>query len=76
MPNRPTAQTKTYYSPYGPKPKRSGRLVVLWMMCFLFILFGTWFLTTRHGETTRGMAKTLLLRPDLKVKAQAKEGGD
>ncbi|KAK0626099.1 hypothetical protein B0T14DRAFT_509156 [Immersiella caudata] len=40
---------KNMYSPYGPRPRHSARLVVLWVACFFFIVFLTWYLNSRHG---------------------------
>jgi hypothetical protein len=51
---------RTLFSPYGPRPKRSAQLVAIWMACFTFILFVTWYLTTRHGESTKAYAKEFL----------------
>jgi len=53
---KPT-MARSLYSPYGPRPRRSGVLVLLWMATFLFILFVTWYITTRHGETAREYAR-------------------
>ncbi|KAK3387231.1 hypothetical protein B0H63DRAFT_558792 [Podospora didyma] len=41
------------FSPYGPRPKRSPKFVFLWVACFLFILFATWYMNSRHGDTVK-----------------------
>lgn len=48
------------YSPYGPRPRRSNQLVILWVIAFFALLAMTWYLTTRHKETTSKLASELL----------------
>lgn len=58
------------YSPYGPRPRRSKQLVVVWMSCLLGILFLTWYITSRHRESARTYADLLLKNPDPKLSAE------
>lgn len=51
---------RNFYSPYGPRPRRSQQLVLLWVVGFIAILIMTWYLTTRHGESTRTFASGIL----------------
>ncbi|KAL2185057.1 hypothetical protein L209DRAFT_690972 [Thermothelomyces heterothallicus CBS 203.75] len=39
-----------YFSPYAPRRRRSPRLVLIWVSVFLFLLWITWYITTRHKE--------------------------
>ncbi len=55
-------------SPYGPRPRRSAQLIVAWVLCFLFILFVTWYITTKHEETARSYTDQFL-RPGRTMKA-------
>jgi len=41
-----------FYSPYGPRRRRSGKLVLLWMAIFIGIVWYMWYLSKR-GETAR-----------------------
>lgn len=53
------------YSPYGPRPRRSGQLVALWMVVFIGILVATWYISTRHADTAKEYADRLLQKkPD------------
>lgn len=47
-------------SPYGPRPRRSKQLIVLWMGILLFVLVTTYYLLTRRRETTEEYANMLL----------------
>lgn len=47
-------------SPYGPRPRRSKQLIVLWMGVLLFVLVTAYYLITRRRETTETNAKILL----------------
>ena len=59
------------YSPYGPRPKRSSQLIMLWMACFLVLLLFTWFMATRHRETTKAYTEEFLRPGSPKIKAAA-----
>ncbi|KAK0654545.1 hypothetical protein QBC41DRAFT_332115 [Cercophora samala] len=41
---------KQYFSPYAPRTPRSPRLVLIWISCFLFLLWLTWFLSGRSMD--------------------------
>ncbi|KAK4122605.1 hypothetical protein N657DRAFT_681608 [Parathielavia appendiculata] len=41
---------KEYFSPYAPRRPRSPRLVLIWVSTFVFILWMTWYIATRHKE--------------------------
>ncbi|KAK4101413.1 hypothetical protein N658DRAFT_425687 [Parathielavia hyrcaniae] len=41
---------KKYFSPYAPRKPRSPRLVLVWMSTFVFVLWVTWYITTRQKE--------------------------
>ncbi|KAI0472330.1 hypothetical protein F4859DRAFT_515181 [Xylaria cf. heliscus] len=47
------------FSPYGPRPRRSARLIFVWVVVLLIILALTLYLTTRDGEPSRIDAKTV-----------------
>ncbi|KAK8107672.1 uncharacterized protein PG998_009685 [Apiospora kogelbergensis] len=51
------------FSPYGPRPRRSARLVLVWMAVLSFILFVTYYLKTRQQATAMSepLAEGLLL---------------
>jgi len=50
---------------YGPRRRRSPRLVLIWMGIFLFILYMTWWISSRRRETDAY---------DRMLKARAEEG--
>ncbi|EAQ86712.1 predicted protein [Chaetomium globosum CBS 148.51] len=41
---------RAYFSPYAPRRRRSPQVVVVWVSMFAFILWLTWYITTRHKE--------------------------
>ncbi|KAH6850997.1 putative nicotinamide riboside protein [Chaetomium sp. MPI-CAGE-AT-0009] len=41
---------RTYFSPYAPRRRRSPQVVLVWVSMFVFILWVTWYITTRHKE--------------------------
>ncbi|KAK8086909.1 hypothetical protein PG994_001883 [Apiospora phragmitis] len=58
---------KLTYSPYAPRPRRSGRLVLLWMAVLAFIIYVTYYLNTRQRAATMSAAEPLaeeILRHD------------
>ncbi|OTA65266.1 hypothetical protein K449DRAFT_392385 [Hypoxylon sp. EC38] len=62
------------YSPYGPRPKRSAQLVLIWMVILVFALVATFYLTTRE----RGIISdtdTRLVDEINKIKEQAEGDG-
>lgn len=70
---------RQFFSPYGPRPRRSARLVILWMVAFLTILWLTWYISSRHRERAKPYVEELL-RPgsrfgDLKKGAVPQEEG-
>ncbi|KAI1101896.1 hypothetical protein F4804DRAFT_314571 [Jackrogersella minutella] len=44
------------YSPYGPRPKRSAQLVLIWMAILVVALIITFYLTTRERGVTSSYA--------------------
>ncbi|KAK3901439.1 hypothetical protein C8A05DRAFT_34873 [Staphylotrichum tortipilum] len=44
---------KKYFSPYSPRRRQSPRLVLVWVSTFVFILWMTWYISTRHREQAR-----------------------
>lgn len=44
---------RTFISPYGPRPRRSNLLVVVWMACFVAIVLLTWYISTRNSDRAR-----------------------
>ncbi|KAK4140875.1 uncharacterized protein C8A04DRAFT_31535 [Dichotomopilus funicola] len=44
---------RKYFSPYAPRRRRSPQVVVIWVSIFVFLLWLTWFITTRHKEEAR-----------------------
>jgi hypothetical protein len=55
------------YSPYGPRPRHSSRLVILWVGCFFLIVFLTWYLNTRHKDTAAEYASKIVgMKPGVK----------
>ncbi|KAK7977647.1 hypothetical protein PG996_003701 [Apiospora saccharicola] len=56
----------TKYSPYA-RPRRSQRLVVVWMAVFVFILVVTYYLNRRQGPATvvaEPLAEGILMHND------------
>lgn len=47
--NKPD-MARAYFSPYAPRRRRSPQVVVVWVSMFAFILWLTWYITTRHKE--------------------------
>jgi hypothetical protein len=41
---------KKYFSPYSPRRRQSRRVVLVWVSTFVFILWLTWFISTRRRE--------------------------
>ncbi|KAK4184855.1 hypothetical protein QBC35DRAFT_454821 [Podospora australis] len=37
---------KQYFSPYRARGPRSPRLTMIWLACFLFILWATWYISS------------------------------
>ncbi|KAK4241084.1 hypothetical protein C8A03DRAFT_12619 [Achaetomium macrosporum] len=62
-----------YLSPYSPRKRRSARLVAAWMFTFVFILWMTWYISTRHREKAKPIVEEFL-RP-VKVGREG-EGAD
>ncbi|KAI1139665.1 hypothetical protein F5Y05DRAFT_329528 [Hypoxylon sp. FL0543] len=60
------------YSPYGPRPKRSAQLVLIWMVILVLALVATFYLTTRERGLT---ADTRLVDEIDKIKEQAEGSG-
>ncbi|KAI0831609.1 hypothetical protein F5Y06DRAFT_301646 [Hypoxylon sp. FL0890] len=55
------------YSPYGPRPKRSAQLILIWMVILVLALAATFYLTTRE----RGATDTRLVDEIDKIKEKA-----
>ncbi|KAI1765821.1 hypothetical protein GGR53DRAFT_488436 [Hypoxylon sp. FL1150] len=55
------------YSPYGPRPRRSAQLILIWMAILVVALVATFYLTTRErgAITTTGVSP--LKVPDAKA---------
>ncbi|RYP45348.1 hypothetical protein DL768_008285 [Monosporascus sp. mg162] len=51
--------TQKIYSPYGPRPRRSPRLVKAWIAALVLVGLLTYYVTSRHRETTRAYASKL-----------------
>lgn len=59
----PRIRVPKMYSPYGPRPRRSAQLILIWMAILVVALVATFYLTTRE----RGATTTSSLRvPDAK----------
>ncbi|KAK8039120.1 hypothetical protein PG993_007531 [Apiospora rasikravindrae] len=43
-------------SPYGPRPRRSARLVMVWIALFAFIVLVTYWINARERAATTVMA--------------------
>ncbi|XXG97705.1 hypothetical protein Hte_004012 [Hypoxylon texense] len=52
----PRIRVPNMYSPYGPRPRRSARLVLLWMAILAVALVATFYLTTRERGATASYA--------------------
>lgn len=52
-----------FWSPYARPPRRSKRLVVLWIGTFVLAGLFTWWVRARHGELARSYAEVLMARP-------------
>ncbi|KAI1111235.1 hypothetical protein F5Y14DRAFT_454250 [Nemania sp. NC0429] len=48
------------FSPYGPRPRRSARLVLLWILVLALILALTFYLTSRDGEPSKVDAEVVM----------------
>lgn len=48
------------FSPYGPRPRRSARLILGWVVVLLVIFGLTFYLTTRDGEPSRINTKVVV----------------
>lgn len=44
---------RTFISPYGPRPRRSNLLVIVWMSCFAAIVLLVWYISTRHPDQAK-----------------------
>ncbi|KAB5528154.1 hypothetical protein GE09DRAFT_1292853, partial [Coniochaeta sp. 2T2.1] len=51
---------RNFISPYGPRPRRSNFLVVVWMACFAFVVLMTWYISTRHGGRARAITAEIV----------------
>ncbi|KAJ2988570.1 hypothetical protein NUW58_g3904 [Xylaria curta] len=54
------AQIFTTFSPYGPRPRRSARLILGWMVVLILILALTFYLTSRDGEPSKLDTKVVM----------------
>ncbi|KAI1193175.1 hypothetical protein F5X97DRAFT_50471 [Nemania serpens] len=48
------------FSPYGPRPRRSARLVLVWTLVLVLILALTFYLTSRDGEPSKLDTKVVI----------------
>ncbi|KAL2160082.1 hypothetical protein VTH06DRAFT_1737 [Thermothelomyces fergusii] len=63
------------FSPYAPRRPRSPRLVLIWVSVFLFLLWITWYISTRHKEDAAPYVQEFMHpgRMPRRVKAAANE---
>ncbi|KAI1095457.1 hypothetical protein F5B19DRAFT_441684 [Rostrohypoxylon terebratum] len=54
-------------SPYGPRPRRSAQLVIIWMVILVIALIVTFYLTSRERDAPASYAEMRL--PDDKEPA-------
>lgn len=54
---------RQYFSPYAPRRRRSARLVAVWLATFLFVLWMTWYVTSRQRERAVPYVDEFLARP-------------
>lgn len=52
-----------WWSPYARPPRRSKKLLVLWLGAFLAAGLITWWVSTGHGELARSYAGVLVHQP-------------
>ncbi|KAI1256771.1 hypothetical protein MGN70_001897 [Eutypa lata] len=50
---------KLTYSPYGPRPRRSPRLIKAWIAALAIVVLIMYYMMTRHRDTTRSYANML-----------------
>ncbi|EMR65859.1 hypothetical protein UCREL1_7162 [Eutypa lata UCREL1] len=50
---------KLTYSPYGPRPHRSPRLIKAWIAALAIVVLIMYYMMTRHRDTTRSYANML-----------------
>ncbi|KAI1333983.1 hypothetical protein F5Y15DRAFT_403394 [Xylariaceae sp. FL0016] len=53
------ARMPKIYSPYGPRPRRSARLILIWVAVLLMLFLLTFYLASRENEQTTSYAKML-----------------
>jgi hypothetical protein len=62
-------QLDKLYSPYRSRPRKSKRLVIIWVGAFIGILLLTWYISTRHKGTAKTYASEFLMKPGGGAKA-------
>lgn len=55
---------RKFWSPYARPPRRSRRLVVVWLCGFLIAGLLTWWISTRHMQMARSYAEVLVHQPE------------
>lgn len=63
----PSSAAPSLWSPYARPPRRSKRLVLLWLLTFLIIGFFTWYISTRRGGMTETYAEVLTEAPPKEI---------
>lgn len=59
------------WSPYARPPRRSKKLVLLWISTLLFIGFMTWYLATRHNQMANSYEDVLTEAPPKEAAVEA-----
>lgn len=62
-PSSASSMAPSLWSPYARPPRRSKKLVLLWIGTFLLIGFLTWYLATRHARMTNSYEDVLTEAP-------------
>lgn len=63
----PSSAAPSLWSPYARPPRRSKKLVLLWLVTFLIIGFFTWYISTRRGGMTETYAEVLTEAPPKEI---------
>lgn len=63
----PSSAAPSLWSPYARPPRRSKKLVLLWLITFLIIGFFTWYISTRRGAMTETYAEVLTEAPPKEI---------
>lgn len=63
----PSSAAPSLWSPYARPPRRSKKLVLLWLLTFITVGFLTWYLSTRRGASTESYAAVLTEAPPKEI---------